>query len=42
MLAPAKVVAEKRAWVLKESFRAWYREADRMRAEEMLGLLEEK
>jgi len=32
----------KRAWVFKESFRAWYREADRMRAEEMLGLLEEK
>jgi len=26
----------KRAWVLKESFRTWYREMDRMRAEEML------
>lgn len=32
----------KRAWVLKESFRAWYREADRSKAEEMLGLLEKK
>ena len=32
----------KRAWVLKESFRAWYRETDRSRAEEMLGLLEGK
>jgi transposase len=32
----------KRAWVLKESFRAWYREADRSRAEEVLGLLEER
>ncbi len=32
----------KRAWVLKESFRAWYRETDRSRAEEMLRLLEEK
>jgi transposase len=32
----------KRAWVLKESFRAWYRETDRSRAEEMLGLLEER
>ena len=32
----------KRAWVLKESFRAWYREADRSRAEEALGLLEER
>jgi len=32
----------KRVWVLKESFRAWYRETDRMRAEEMLGLLEEQ
>ena len=31
-----------RAWVLKESFRAWYREADRSRAEEVLGLLEER
>ena len=32
----------KRAWVLKESFRAWYREIDRSRAEERLGLLEEQ
>ncbi|TRZ95223.1 MAG: ISL3 family transposase [Dehalococcoidia bacterium] len=32
----------KGAWVLKESFRAWYRETDRSKAEEMLGLLEEK
>jgi len=32
----------KRAWVLKESFRVWYRETDRSRAEEMLGLLEGK
>ena len=32
----------KRAWVLKESFRIWYRETDRSRAEEMLGLLEGK
>jgi len=32
----------KRAWVLKESFRAWYRETDRSRAEEMLGILEER
>ena len=32
----------KKAWVLKESFRAWYRETDRMRAEERLGLLEER
>jgi transposase len=31
-----------RAWVLKESFRAWYRETDRMRAEERLELLEER
>ena len=31
-----------RAWVLKESFRAWYRETSRMRAEEGLGLLEER
>ena len=30
----------KRAWVLKESFRAWYRETDRRRAEEMLERLE--
>jgi len=32
----------KKAWVFKESFRAWYRETDRMRAEERLGLLEER
>jgi len=32
----------KRAWVLKESFRTWYRETDRSRAEEMLRLLEER
>jgi len=32
----------KRAWVLKESFKTWYREMDRMRAEDMLGLLEER
>jgi len=32
----------RRAWVLKESFRAWYRETDRGRAEERLGLLEER
>ena len=32
----------KKAWVLKESFRTWYRETDRMRAEERLGLLEER
>ena len=32
----------KKAWVLKESFRMWYRETDRMRAEERLGLLEER
>ena len=31
-----------RAWVLKESFRAWYREMTRSRAEERLELLEEK
>jgi transposase len=31
-----------RAWVLKESFRAWYRETDRSRAEEELELLKEK
>jgi len=33
------------AWasqVLKDSFRAWYRETDRSRAEEMLELLEAK
>jgi len=32
----------KRAWVLKESFRAWYREVDRSKAEEMLRLLAKK
>jgi len=32
----------KRAWMLKESFRAWYRETDRSRAKETLGLLEER
>lgn len=32
----------KRAWVLKESFRAWYRETDRSRAEEKLAQLEEE
>ena len=32
----------KRTWMLKESFRAWYRETDRSRAEERLGLLEER
>ena len=32
----------KRAWMLKESFRAWYKETDRGRAEERLGLLEER
>lgn len=32
----------RRAWMLKESFREWYREDDRMRAEERLGLLEER
>ena len=32
----------KKAWVLKESFRAWYREKDRSRAKETLGLLEER
>ena len=32
----------KRAWVLKESFRAWYKETDRSRAEQMLRLLEER
>ncbi|MCD6358437.1 MAG: ISL3 family transposase, partial [Dehalococcoidia bacterium] len=31
-----------RAWMLKESFRSWYREEDRMMAEERLGLLEER
>jgi len=28
--------------MLKESFRAWYRETDRSRADERLGLLEER
>jgi len=32
----------KRAWMFKESFRAWYREMGRSRAEERLRLLEEK
>ena len=32
----------KSAWVLKESFRAWYRGTDRSKAEEELELLEEK
>ena len=32
----------KRAWVLKESFRAWYRETDRSRAEQKLAQLEEE
>jgi len=32
----------RRAWMLKESFRAWYRETDRSRAFERLGLLEER
>ena len=32
----------KRAWMLKESFRAWYKEIDRSRAEERLSLLEER
>jgi len=32
----------KRAWMFKESFRAWYREMTRSRAEEKLELLEEK
>jgi transposase len=30
------------AWVLKENFREWYGETDRGRAEERLGLLEER
>lgn len=30
------------AWTLKESFRAWYKEASRDRAEEKLGLLEQR
>ena len=32
----------KKAWVLKESFRMWYRETNRSRAEERLGLLKDK
>jgi transposase len=32
----------RRAWMLKESFRGWYRETDRSRAEERLGSLEER
>ncbi len=32
----------KRAWMLKESFRAWYRETNRSGAEKRLGLLEER
>ena len=32
----------KRAWMLKESFRAWYIETNRIRAEERLRLLEER
>ena len=32
----------KRAWMFKESFRAWYREMTRSKAEERLELLEEK
>ena len=31
----------KRAWMLKESFRAWYTGTGRSRGEERLGLLEE-
>ena len=31
----------KKAWELKESFRAWYRETDRKQAERALGLWEE-
>jgi len=31
-----------RAWVLKESFRAWYSEKDKIKAERKLGLLQEK
>jgi len=30
----------KKAWIFKESFRTWYKETDRSRAEEMLELLE--
>ena len=32
----------RRAWTLKESFRAWYGETNRSKAEEGLGLLEER
>jgi len=32
----------KRAWILKESFRAWYKETNRSGAEEKLGLLKER
>jgi len=32
----------RRAWELKEGFRAWYGERDRSKAEERLGLLEER
>jgi len=32
----------KRSWMLKESFRAWYKEIDRSRAEGRLSLLEER
>lgn len=32
----------KRAWMLKESFRAWYRGTDRSKAEERLASLEER
>jgi len=32
----------KKAWIFKESFRTWYKETDRSRAEEMLELLEGK
>jgi len=32
----------KRAWMLKESFRTWYSERDRARADRRLGILEER
>jgi len=32
----------KKAWIFKESFRTWYKQTDRSRAEEMLELLEGK
>ena len=32
----------KKAWILKESFREWYRETDRRKAEERLALLKER